>query len=88
MYSNILKDGDALVKLDPRYKIDVEDYVNMREQHLSAMVKWLHIRSFVVTKHGRTIWQLMVDYLDSQNSRAIGIIEPPLHLIKWIIGKA
>jgi hypothetical protein len=87
MYNFLLTDGDILEKLDVVRKFDIQDYINMREQRLPSMVKWLSIRSMNVTKYGRTVWQLTELYLNSEKARAIGIIEPPLNLMKWIIGK-
>lgn len=87
MYNFLLSEGDELVKVDPYYKISVQDYINMRNKHLPSLVAWKHIRSFVVTKHGDTIWQLSEKYLDSLENRGIGTIESPVSLIEWFISK-
>jgi hypothetical protein len=87
MYDYLLENGDKLAKLRITQRVDLEDYIYMIQAHLPRLVKWKSIRSMVVTEHGCTIWQLSEKYLDSQEARAIGQLEPPLTLIRWISQK-
>jgi len=88
MYDKLLlENGDKLTKLTITQSVDLEDYIYMRKAHLPTQVAWKSIRSMVVTEHGRTVWQLSEKYLDSQEARAIGTIEPPVTLIRWMTQK-
>lgn len=89
MYDKLLlENGDKLTKLTISQSVDLEDYIYMRKAHLPTLnVKWKSIRSMVVTEHGCTVWQLTEKYLDSQEARAIGTLEPPVTLIRWMTQK-
>ena len=88
MYDYLLENGDKLAKLCITTRVDLDDYIYMRQAHLPTLnVKWKSIRSLVVTEHGRTVWQLSEKYLDSEEARAIGQFEPPVSLIRWISQK-
>jgi hypothetical protein len=87
MYEFLLENGDKLKKLPISTMVDLNDYIYMVQARLPRAVKWKSIRSLVVTEHGRTVWQLSEKYLDSQESRAIGQLEPPVSLIRWITQK-
>lgn len=87
MYSNILKDGDKLKKLSITQRVDLDDYIYMRQAHLPTLVKWKTMRSMVVTEQGMTLWQLSENFLDSEPARAIGILEPPVTFIRWVSQK-
>ena len=84
MYNYLLNEGDSIKKLDAVQRLDLNDYVNMRMDCLPTMVKWQSIRSMVITEQGMTLWQLSEKYLDSEPARAIGSIESPVNLFKWI----
>jgi hypothetical protein len=81
-------DGDNIITLDASQRLDIQDYINMRKQHLPTMIKWQSIRSMHVTNFGRTLWQISERYLDSLNARAIGTLESPVHLFEWILKKS
>lgn len=85
MVAHLLKPDDYILPLDIRYQIEIVDYLNMRERKLPTLVKWNHIKSFVVTKQGDTLWQISERYIDLLNARAIGTVESPVHLFEWII---
>lgn len=87
MYDYLLENGDKLKKLPISTMVDLEDYIYMCKARLPRQVKWKSIRSLIITEHGRTIWQLSEKYLDSQESRAIGQLEPPVTLIRWMTQK-
>ncbi len=87
MYEELLTNGDELIKVDSYYRISIQDYINMRKRNLPSLVAWKQIRSYVVTKHGHTIWQLSEKYLDSLENRGIGTLESPVKLIEWMISK-
>lgn len=84
MYNSLLTNNDSIKKLSAVQKLDLQDYVNMREKGLPCMVKWESIKSNWVTNNGVTIWQLSENFLNSSD-RAIGLFEPPINLIKWVI---
>jgi hypothetical protein len=87
MYNYLLENGDKLKKLCITTRVDLDDYIYMRQAHLPTLaVKWKSIRSLVVTEHGRTVWQLCEKFLNS-GERAIGQFEPPVTLIQWILQK-
>jgi hypothetical protein len=83
--THIFGDGDSVAALDVVQKLEIQDYINMRKQHLSTVVKWKSIRSMRITEFGRTLWQISEKYLDSLNARAIGTLESPIHLFEWIL---
>ncbi len=85
MYNYILKPGDSIKKLDGIQKIDLMDYINMKNQGLWHEAHWLALRSMVVTNFGATLWQLSEKFLNMEESRAIGIMEAPVSLFWWII---
>jgi hypothetical protein len=87
MYSHLLTNGDKLTKLTITQRVDLNDYIYMRQAHLPTMEKWKKMRSMCVTEHGVTLWQLSEKYLDSQEARAIGIMEPPVTFICWVSQK-
>lgn len=87
MYEELLTNGDELIKIDSYYRISIRDYIDMRKRHLPSLVAWKTVRSYVVTKHGCTIWQLSEKYLDSFENRGIGTLESPVSLIEWMISK-
>jgi hypothetical protein len=87
MYDYLLNPGDKLCKLTITQRVDLDDYIYMRQAHLPTTVKWKQIRSMVVTENGATLWQLSEKYLDSQESRAIGQLESPVTLFRWISQK-
>jgi hypothetical protein len=87
MYDYLLDPGDKLKKFPISTMVDLEDYIYMMQAHLPRLVKWKSIRSLIVTEQGATLWQLSEKYLDSQESRAIGQLEPPLTFIRWITQK-
>lgn len=87
MYNNLLDPGDKLTKLPITSRVDLDDYIYMRQANLPTVVKWKAIKSLVVTEHGKTVWQLSEKYLDSLEARAIGLLEPPVTLIRWISQK-
>ena len=73
-------------KLPPEVLIDLKDYANMMRKNLPHTVKWEHIKSYIITTDGKTLWRLSEDVLNSE-FRPIGCLEPPLSLIEWIIKK-
>ena len=77
-----------MLHLDPIQRLDLQDYINMRNSKLSTVVKWKHVRRMVITDHGVTLWQMSERYLNSLNARAIGVLESPVHLFEWIIKEA
>lgn len=87
MYDYLLDPGDKLKKFPISTLVDLEDYIYMMKAHLPRLVKWNSIKSLIVTEQGATLWQLSEKYLDSQESRAIGQLEPPLTFIRWITQK-
>jgi hypothetical protein len=87
MYNYLLKNGDKLCKLTITQRVDLDDYIYMRQACMPTTVKWKSIRSMVVTEHGRTLWQLSEAYLDSQEARAIGQLESPVTFIRWVSQK-
>jgi hypothetical protein len=85
MYDYLLENGDKLAKLTITTRVDLNDYIYMRKAHLPTLNgSWKAIRSLVVTEHGRTVWQLTEQFLNSEEQRAIGTIEPPVTLIRWM----
>lgn len=87
MYNHLLEPGDKLSKLTITTRVDLDDYIYMRQARLPTVVKWKAIKSLVVTEHGKTVWQLTEKYLNSLEARAIGLLEPPVTLIRWISQK-
>jgi hypothetical protein len=87
MYDYLLENEDKLKKLPISTRVDLDDYIYMCQAHLPKQVKWKSIRSLVVTEHGCTIWQLSEKFLNSEPQRAIGTLEPPVTLIRWISQK-
>jgi hypothetical protein len=83
-FEPLLIQNDELKPLHFSTRIDIVDYVKMREDNLPTRVKWDKIKSLIVTKNGRTIWSITEQYLNS-DIRPIGILEPPLELMKWIL---
>ena len=84
-FSFLLNDGDKIKLLPAVYKVDLKDYSAMRQKHLPTVVKWDYIKHLIVTESGFTLWQISEKYLDSEEARAIGTLEPPVALITWII---
>jgi len=87
MRFNFLIPNDKIKKLDKLQLLDLSDYVQMRSLRLPTVVKWRTIKSMVVTEGGMTLWQLSENYLDSQESGAIGQLESPVSLFKWILNE-
>jgi len=81
MYNYLLENGDKLKKLAISQRVDLNDYIYMRQACLPHLVTWKSIRSMVITEQGMTLWQLTEKYLDSEPARAIGAIEPPVTFI-------
>jgi hypothetical protein len=73
------------ISLDKLAILEIQDYINMRKQHLPTEVKWKSIRSMHITKFGMTLWQISENYLNALNARAIGTFESPVHLFEWIL---
>lgn len=84
MYSYLIPD-DKIKNLDPIQVLELVDFINMRNQLLPTGIKWLSIKSMVVTEGGMTLWQLSEKYLDSQGFRPIGQLESPVDLFKWVL---
>lgn len=82
-YDYLLNKNEKVLKLSSDVLVDLKDYVSMVEKKLPHQIKWKHIKSYNVTTE-RTLWQLSEDFLNS-NFRPIGVLEPPLSLIEWII---
>jgi len=87
MYDYLLDKGDKLKKLRITERVDLDDYIYMRQAHLPRLVKWNSIKSMIVTEQGATLWQLSEKYLDSEPARAIGQLEPPVTFICWVAQK-
>jgi hypothetical protein len=87
MYDYLLDPGDKLKKLCITARVDLNDFIYMMQAHLPRQVAWKNIRSLIVTEQGATLWQLSEKYLNSQESRAIGQLEPPLTFICWVAQK-
>lgn len=87
MYNYLLENGDKLKKLAISQRVDLDDYIYMRQARLPHLVKWKSIRSMIITEQGMTLWQLTEKYLDSEPARAIGTIEPPVTFICWAAQK-
>ena len=85
MYQNLLNPGDRIIHMDRPQIIDIWDYIQMRKQHLSCVVKWVYVRHVVITKQGMTLWELSERYLNDQKTRAIGQLESPISLFEWLI---
>lgn len=83
-YKKLLAEGETILKLPADVLVDFRDYLYMTSRNLPHGNKWLKIRSYHVTSHYRTLWQLSEQYLDS-DFRPIGVLEPPTSLIRWII---
>ncbi len=86
-FKSLLKNNDSIKKLSAVQKIELQDYINMRKKVLSSMRHWESLRSNWVTENGVTIWQLCEDFFNS-SPRAIGMIEPGVDLIQWILDES
>jgi hypothetical protein len=82
-YNKLLNQNEEIIKLSPDVLLDLKDYVNMVNKNLPHMIKWKYIKSYNITNY-RTLWQLSENFLDS-SFRPIGVLEPPVSLIEWII---
>jgi len=81
----LLPNEDKIIVLDGPQRVDLQDYIYMRKQHLPTSVKWNHIKSMRITDYGTTLWQMSETYLNNLQAKAIGIFESPVHLFEWII---
>jgi hypothetical protein len=87
MYDYLLEPGDKLKKLSITARVDIDDLIYMRQARLTHQVHWKNVRSLIVTEQGMTLWQLSEKLLDSEPSRAIGQLEPPVTFLCWVAQK-
>lgn len=84
-YDFLLDKGDKLINLSKITKLDIQDYINMRYKHLPTTVKWNYIKNLYVTEQGDTINLLWLKLYNSYKTQPIGLLEPPVKFIEWII---
>jgi len=84
-YKQVLKEGEWFDPETSRItKIEILDYVKMREKGLPTNVAWDAIKHCKVTTTGTTFWQLSESYLNSIE-RPIGLFQPPADFARWIL---
>ena len=68
-------------------KLDIKDYINMREAGLPTGGKWKQIRSLIINGKGETLWQVTNrdNLIRFNNDIPIGVDTPSLGFVKSII---
>ena len=83
-YRELLHKKDKFVKLPHIDRVELQDYINMRNMHVSTIVKRNVIEPITITERGVTLGQISEDYLNSR-FRPIGQDESPLSLFEWVL---